>query len=302
MPKKASRVKRRQMERRHHQPVGAVRKRSEPCGLCGETGGLTRTHLPPQCAGNTNLVARRTIVTNSEGRAHDSRSSAGGLHFYGLCERCNGLGSKYDGAYGELVKIVRPSWIRGTLMIPGRRYRTPAATCQPGAAARSVVIGMFGLNAHLRTLYPDVAEALLTEKPDVVLPEVVSLRLAMLRGRRARLSGSIGGIELFGRRLNGQALGVITMAEVYFPPLAWQLAAPEASLLDLEGWPNVSYWLRYPPDDRLPLDAVCPSMPIVLHPKHDPVTGDHWSEMLSDEISVILECDDVEPSAKRARR
>lgn len=296
MPKRPSRSKRRRDDRRRHQPVGAVRQRNEPCGLCGESRQLTKTHLPPQCAGNTGLVARRRIVTNSTGAAEPSRALTGGLHFFGLCADCNGLASRYDGAYCELVDIVRPSWIRGTAMLPARRYAPPAAQCQPGAAARSILIGMFGLNAHLRVLYPEVAETLLAGNASVILPEEVSLRLAMLRGRRARLSGSIGGIELFGRRLNGQALGVITMAEVYFPPLAWQLAAPEASLLDLEGWPNISYWLGYAPDERLPLDAVCASMPIVLHPKHDPVTGDLWSEMLSDEISQILDCDDVAPS------
>ena len=155
---------------------------------------------------------------------------------------------------------------------------------------------MFGLNAHLRVLYPDLAEGLLAERPIQELPDAVRLRLAMLRGRRARLGGSIGGVELFGRRIAGAALGVITMAEVYFPPLAWQLAAPEASLLDVEGWPDISFWLGYAPDERLPLDAACPSMPIVMHPKHDPATGDGWTEMISDEISVILDSEDVEPA------
>ena len=301
MPKRATRHKRRQTERRAHQPVGAVRKRSEPCGLCGQTGGLTKTHLPPQCAGNTDAVTRRRIVTDSSGRAVPSRATAGGLHFYGLCPACNGLASKYDDAYCELVAILRPNWIRGTAALPGLRYRTPAVMFRPGAVARSVLIGMFGLSPTMRTLYPETAEALLAEETKVPVPDAVRLRVAMSRGRRARISGAVGRFHVLGDGPGGARGAITTMAEVYFPPLAWQLAASDAeqsTLLDLEGWPDASFWLDSAADERLPLDAVCPSMPSVLHPVHDPLTGDGWVELFSDEITAILDSEDVTPTGE----
>lgn len=215
------------------------------------------------------------------------------MHFYGLCAICNVRQSKYDSAYAELSDIVRPRWIKTSGMIPGVLYRPPAATCQPGAVTRSLVIGMFGLNPHLRVLYPAVAAALVNQDDEITLPDDIALWLATARGKRARLSGSIGGFEMFGRRLFDKPLGIMTLAQVYFPPLAWQLAPRETSLLHVQRWTDVSHWLQLPANEHLPLDAICGLLPIVLHPKHEPETGDLWCEMLSDEITSVIECDDV---------
>ena len=34
----------------------------------------------------------------------------GGIHFYGLCEPCNNLGGRYDGAYGSFSRGLQSLW------------------------------------------------------------------------------------------------------------------------------------------------------------------------------------------------
>ena len=80
---------------------------------------LTRTHIPPQCAGNRGLVGRRHFILHG-GRAQLSKRSPGDLYVYGLCASCNDLQSRLDG-YRELVAAVRHRWIRdGQFRTAGR--------------------------------------------------------------------------------------------------------------------------------------------------------------------------------------
>lgn len=271
-----------------------------PCGLCGTVGSLTKTHIPSRAAGHTGLVTRRTMVSISRDGSQTVRDSAprmGGIHFYGLCESCNQLQNLYDGAYVELVDIALP-WITSGLVLPDGPRQPPTTDLRPGAVARSVLIPMFGLNANLRNIYPDVASALLMRSPSVTLPADLALRLAIAAGVRARVTGAIGGFEMFGRRLDNEPLGIMTQAQVHFPPLSWHLAPRERSLLDLQGWADVTAWLERAPQEQARFSDVCGPLPVVLLPRHDE-HGNLWCEVFSDEITFNVHSDDVSPGFRR---
>jgi hypothetical protein len=78
-------------------------------------------------------VTRHRILLGKDG-AEVGRRQHGGLHFYGLCVDCNGLQSKYDGAYAELSDALRPLWdaVR-QVELPGARFQTPQEECNQDA-------------------------------------------------------------------------------------------------------------------------------------------------------------------------
>lgn len=276
-------------------PLGLVRRHGtqHPCGLCGITAPMTKTHVPPQCAGNRGLVGRWHVVSDGQ-QARRGRRLHGGLYVYGLCASCNNLASRYDAAYGELAAAVRGCWVISDVTIPSNRIALPAANVKPGAVARSILIGMFGIAPNLREIIPDTAHDLQQAASSVAPPGTADLRLALARGLRARLTGPVGGMFLFGTKINGRPPGVMTLAQVYFPPLAWQLADSEPSLLDVEGWAIVTSWLGYSPEDVVQLNELVPSLPLVVHPLHDAAArAEAWTEMFSDQIAPILEADRV---------
>jgi hypothetical protein len=86
-----------------------------------------------------------------------------------------------------------PCWIRGDLSIPNGRIELPSQEIAPGAIARSVVIGMFGLNAKLRELYPQLADSLRQRLDSIQLPRDIQLWLALARGTTARITGHVLG-------------------------------------------------------------------------------------------------------------
>ena len=88
------------------------------------------------------------------------------------------------------------------------------------------------------------------------------------------------------------------MAQVHFPPLAWQLTTHDPNLLDKQKWADVSRWLSYPPGERLTFKSVCTPLPRVELPRHAR-GGDGWVEMLSDEITFMVHSDDVSPGFDR---
>lgn len=278
--------------RRGHQPVGLVRRAgdSRPCGLCNNDKRLTKTHVPPQCAGNRGLVGRSTIVLQ-EGSAKRSRTLHGGLWVYGLCASCNLLQSLYDPAYCSLAQAMTPFWSRNLSTALPRRIETPQALIKPGAVARSVIIGFFGVNPNLHRVYPSLAAQLIERQESIELPDDFQLRFAIAKGRTARVAGSIGGYFAIGPRLNDEPIGCMSHGQVYFPPLAWQVVPRRLSLLDMQGWADVSSWLTYSPNDEATVQSLCPALPAVVHPLHHPAQWKSWLEMFSSEITEIVECE-----------
>ena len=161
---------------------------------------------------------------------------------------------------------------------------------------------MFALAPHLRNLHSGTAEALLNRRESVEFrDESLRLRLALARGSRARVNGAVAGFEIGGRRLNGRPFGVLTMAQVFFPALAWQLVPSDPSPLDVQSWADVTRWLGLSPNAKFPIRSKCGALPTVLLPRDD-TFGDQWTEGFADEICVLVESDDVSPGLKRLAR
>lgn len=111
------------------------------------------------------------------------------------------------------AQALYPYWIREDILIPNGRIALPAQEVAPGAIIRSVLIGMFGLNANLQILYPRLANSLCRQLDSIQLPPGIQLRLALARGTAARVTGPVLGYSLLSR------VGFSTMARIYFPPL-----------------------------------------------------------------------------------
>ena len=272
------------------------RSRTGKCGLCGRVKQLSNTHVPPQCAGNTGNVQRFVVMADTTGRAASGSKKVGGIHFYGLCIRCNTLvQGRWDSAYCELARQLWRFAVGSSLILP-RVIEMPSNWISPGKVARFVLSSAFALDPGLRTLYEDVADELISDAESISLPSTVRLRMAVTPGPMARVTGAMTGFFLFGARVNDQPIGISAFAQIYFPPLAWQVQSGPSALLDIQGWADVSDWLQIAPSERLPLRDLCPTLPQVLHPHQNPNETDRWSEMFADEICFIVESENALPT------
>jgi hypothetical protein len=239
-------------------------------------------------------VKRFTIISDQEHRAAASAKRIGGVHFYGLCAGCNtGIQAEWDPAYGELAKALWPIATAAPLHLPNR-LAMPDQLVSPGAVARSVLVGCFALNPMLRTLHRQLAADLRVGRDAIELPGDLALQLALTRGPHARVTGGIGGCYMLRPKIAGRNVGIMSMAQIYFPPLAWQLAdKPTSLLLDQQGWMDVSGWLARPASERVPLGALVLDLPLVTHPRQVPVSSDDWVELLAGETCFIVESDNA---------
>jgi hypothetical protein len=288
--KRKPKGRRQQREPLHPSGLGRRPGAAYACGLCGITGHLTKTHIPPQAAGNHDRALRYHFITQGQSNhSIKSRSLPGGMQSDMLCNGCNSLQSKYDATYATLAKSLLPWRPESNLQL--RRVDPPHIKFQPGAVVRSVLIGMFGLNPHLRTRHPEVASALISESPIPEMPPNARLYLALARGHKARVTG----YWQLHTILDYQALAVEILAQVYFPPLAWILADESKSLLDFEGWIDVSPWLALQPATADYLDNQIGPIPIVYLPDDNPLRTGHVGYMSIEGWTENLECDDVRP-------
>ncbi|WP_218721609.1 hypothetical protein [Nocardia sp. MH4] len=258
---------------------------------------MTKTHVPPQCAGNSTAVGRQYLVERG-GRLSGStaREVRGGLYMYGLCGNCNGLQSRYDNAYGELATALRPHSRKSRGYDPDHRTKLPGVLFQPGAVARSMLIGAHGLTPQFRLLHPEVSVDLLAAKPHID-SHGLHVVIAIARGTTARIAGATGGYFPFGP-LSKEALKraepafLHCLAEVYFPPLAWVITE-DPELLLWSGWQDVTSWLTYDLEDEHLLSALVPELPQVCHPLHVPLQLSGYVEMFAGEdagVTEIVEC------------
>ncbi|WP_433786402.1 hypothetical protein ACQPX6_06860 [Actinomycetospora sp. CA-101289] len=169
-----------------------------------------------------------------------------------------------------------------------------------------MLISMFGLNPNLRRRLPEVAQALLDRAPLVTLPEGTRLSMALFRGRRARISGGIGAVDMLNTTGFARRVGIMSDAQVYFPSLSWELEDVNSrrahvpdfwSLTEAFGWGDVSSWTRIDPRECRDLHSIFLTLPAVCHPEDIPGLGDDWVELVSDNISEILVADVDTPGA-----
>lgn len=277
------------------QPLGLWRDRGQraSCGLCGQVCELTRTHVPARVAGNAGDV-RRFVPRVASGPARRGRGRKGGVHVHGLCRGCNALQGRYDPAYAVLADgVARQLPPESPLLIPNHVNRLPEMAVQPGAAARSILIGLMALNPNIRAVHPELQEGLLAGADAIALPNDLALRVACYRQPKAYLSGSVGGVLLFHPvRPYDMALGIMSLGSVYFPPLAWHLATRRFSWLDMQRWADVSRWLERDPLERVSLRSLLKGLPEVLHPREDSIAQEAgWVELFSSEITFVVEGD-----------
>jgi hypothetical protein len=189
------------------------------------------------------------------------------------------------------------SFVLGTkLVLPGGPLAMPSAEVKPGAVARSVLVGAFALNPQMRVVSPDTARALIDQSPSVPLQATLSLGLGMTVGSTARVTGSIAGYYMFRPKVGGQNVGLMSLAQIYFPPMAWQLIDHDQSVLfGHEGWVDVSNWLNLAPDDTASLDQLVSHLPVVQ--PHRVSSEDDWVELLGDEACFIVESDNAIPAS-----
>lgn len=251
---------------------------------------MSKAHVPPQAAGNTERVTA-SIVRISDGVMQNGRSANGGMWVRGLCARCNSLaGARFDGAYADFadrLEIHARVIERIGLLRP---WEPPPVGLAPGLVARSILIGMFAISPNLRIIFPELAGDLCANRPHIRMPQGATLRYALYADRTARLAGPIGAHRVLTVREDFD-----TFAEVFFRPLAWVLAPTQgtnevigSSILDRQGWPRADEWPLYGPDvERTDLRNLARSIPIVRHPMAG--RRDEWIEMMADEITPVLE-------------
>jgi hypothetical protein len=279
------------------QVLGLINRRGDkrPCGICGVKRRMTQSHVPARCAGNEMLVKRcRLLVKKNEVDA--GRQDPGGIHLYGLCGDCNSEAGLYDKAYGDFANQMRPLWVKSLRMYVPPLISMPSVTLDAGAVVRSILLGMCATGPLIRRHWPDLATQLAEGTP-LEMPPELRLFLALTRGRTARVAGPIAGFPVAGplrRDSSGQSVGINAVASVYFPPLAWELIYPGETTLTDERRADVTSWTTFAPGDTQVLDALVPALPAVCHPWHDPARNEHWVELLSSEITPIIECLNVE--------
>jgi len=245
-----------------------------PCGLCGITQSLSRTHIPPQAAGNTNPRYREQIKDKVR-RPGSFRD--GGLWVRGLCSSCNSdAGGTCDTAYVAFANEMRPFVHNGQLYVPSRRD-VPAKAVAPGLVARSVMFNMFALWLRLREFAPELAAGLHAQEHPLRLPPQYRLRVAAYRGRPVVESLTFAAHVM---RMTDAPYNVV--GAFYFEPFAWALTHEDDVLLDRLGWGDATDWIRYNPDaTRLDLRNVLDRFPLTDRPAD--MFGDSAMEMSSDE-------------------
>ena len=139
--------------------------------------------MPPQCAGNDHGVQRHYLLaTDRDGQptiVQGRKRLHGGLYVFGLCGMCNSAAALYDGAYGELGVGLRSCWASGSVIVPQNKIALPSVACSPGAVARSVLMGLFGVNHVMRDRFPELAVGLLARTHPMTLPREMRLRVAL---------------------------------------------------------------------------------------------------------------------------
>jgi len=279
----------------HHKTVGRASIKKSSCGLCGNIRTLTKTHVPPQCAGNAGQVKRFTVISDDRNQLGRNGQRLGGIHLYGLCADCNsGLQANWDPAYCNFARSLWPFVFGDGLILADVRVQMPSVEIFPGAIARSVLASCFALNPNLRSLFRKLADDLVASSPSFSLPNDTAMYVGVNRGPQAIVTGSMFGFHFFDRCQDGSPMRTMSFAQVYFPPLAWQFASVSQSpLLEHDGWSDVSEWFLRDPTQAEVLNALLPNLRIVAHPKFDPGASSDWSEMFDRESCFIVRSDNA---------
>ncbi len=281
------------ISRSHGVGVTLSARGRHPCGLCGQFRQLTRTHVPPQAAGNDKRVERAADWIDSDRVRGAGRWLPGGLWVRGLCEDCNNwAGRASDLAYADFAAQVRrlTSTSARTLLVTPYGD-PPAATFAPGLVARCVMFGMFAIHPRLRFIFPELAQDLHGEASPghgrIRWPARLGLRVGLSDPRAPRtalLKSGVSSVRVLGTRMSHHSF-----ADIIFPPFTWSLVplgAPDPHL-GLEAThllADASDWVNYGPDRTIvDLRNLTRRFPALLHP--DFSGKDEWIELMGDSVT-----------------
>ncbi len=257
------------------------------CALCQASTSLTKAHVPPRSAGNHGATVTRARPHIEDQVRRLEPPAEGGLWLRTLCQECNGLASKYDGAYGDFADALLPHVAGRPLMLPSINGVPPVAVA-PGRVARSVLHAMVALAPSFNVVDRRFVLNLRKDGDDLRLPGGMRLRVALTSDRRARIASAYHLHRVLGSRQDYEAF-----AEIYFRPLVWLLTAGPStfgsSLPDQEGWGDATDWIAYTREaHRADLRDVLKRLPTTVHPSHRPGSANQWIE-LSGPTSYVLE-------------
>ncbi len=229
-------------------PVGRnSRSKTGTCSLCGEDGPLTRAHVPPRAAGNMTQAA--PMVTSADGGLDDLRLGRlrdGGTWVRELCRSCNSATGRYDEELARWWKALVLQWDLLRAQPIGTEAPFRLEDVRPGAFVRSVLAGMHALNRTLRSLWPELAHAVVTGGTTEA-PSGLFLLLSLYTGDKRYVLGGPG-VTKEVRLPNGTGGIIQPEAEIAWPPMHLVLVSESSRL----PWPDsmdVLPWLQDAPDD-----------------------------------------------------
>jgi len=237
------------------------------CGLCGEFGPLSDTHIPPRGTGNHGAMRRLGLDRNTSELVH-SRPRDGGGRGYFLCERCNNLTGAWDEELIVFVDVVRHAILTSDLDADGVRLQM-SRQARLGRVIRSVLAGFFAIDDGLRAAYPRVAESILSGSPRA-LDSGLRLGAAATLDRRFFASGQRGGVQA---DLARGSVTALPLGVIHVPPLSFVLY--EGGALPLHS--EIGSWLRYGTEDiAAGVEVDLLFVTLDQHPARIPVGSDSY--------------------------
>ena len=202
--------------------------RSGTCGVCGDEGKLSWTHVPPRCVGNVGPARSLVLAPDPAGGGsvtslgHEKEGGAAG---YFLCVTCNNdAGKRYDQGFGTLWNLLASRFLVNNEMPPeGGPHPLSVGGIDPGAVVRSVLSGMMALNPALRVQFP-VLQRAVQRNLRVKTPDHLHLLLGLHSDEFLRVSG--GGAERQELRGGRLVRSTFVHAEIDWSPLYLVLTDP----------------------------------------------------------------------------
>lgn len=232
------------------------------CGICGNEGRLSWTHVPPRCAGN--IRAASPLVTVPGGPTElvmTGREKEGGCAAYLLCEPCNNdAGKWYDPAFGALWHHLAGLFLKDGKIPPfGGPYPMTVTSVDPGAVVRAVLSGMMAQNRQLRSKYPALQEAVHLQST-VRAPDGLHLLVGLTSDLHLRVAGGTAIRQVLWR---GRVVReVVTFNEWAWAPLYIVLTDKTGREYWSSAW-DMLFWLADEPGKRRDVDLLLP----VLRPE-----------------------------------